>query len=349
MSVASSAFQCATAPGVVFASREQLHEHYKSEWHRYNLRRRAAGLAPIAKEVFDKVRQLAAQQESASQDKHKKQDHVASKNRKDEQEGEDGEEELEEVPQEKEQEEPVSRSITQCLFCDVDSESIDASLLHMHKHHGFVFHDLDCVVDLPKLVQYASDKVHIGMLCLSCEREFRSAEACKAHMEAKHHCKIPWEFEDEIEEFLPFYDFSMLEETQQGATMEYDANTGELILKQAGSNTVKRLGPGKEFRNLYRDMEQETREREYTSKDEAFANLVKERTLQVYKGAGVLTTTSALSYEARGRLAKRASAVQERQERTFHEYTFRSGWNTNWLIKHRKAGTNRGVGHGVHG
>ena len=27
---------CATAPGVVFASREELHEHYKTEWVRRN-------------------------------------------------------------------------------------------------------------------------------------------------------------------------------------------------------------------------------------------------------------------------------------------------------------------------
>src|SRR5262245_2740904 len=72
-------FQCATAPNVVFASREELHEHYKSEWHRYNLRRRAAGLAPIAKEVFDKVRALAASQERQSEQKVKKQDHVKNK------------------------------------------------------------------------------------------------------------------------------------------------------------------------------------------------------------------------------------------------------------------------------
>ncbi|KAH9254594.1 hypothetical protein BASA81_007351 [Batrachochytrium salamandrivorans] len=345
MSVASSAFQCATAPGVVFSSRETLHEHYKSEWHRYNLRRRAAGLAPIAKEVFDKVRQLAAQQEASSTDKQKKKDHVANKNRKEEHS--DEEEETQQEAQEPSQEEPKSRPVTLCLFCPQAAETLEDNLLHMHKTHGFVLHDLDSVIDLPRLVQYVSDKINIGMLCLTCEREFRSPDACKSHMEATGHSKIPWEYEDEIEEFLQFYQFKEHEST--GATMEIDSVTGELILRQAGSNSVKKLGPGKEFRTLYKQVEQFGKEPIPTSESEAQASAVLERSLQIYRGAGVLTTTSALSYEAKTRLAKRQSAVQERQEKTFHEYAFRSGYNTNWLIKHRKAGTNRGVGHGVHG
>ena len=41
-----------TAPGKVFASRADLAEHYKSDWHKYNLKRREAGLPLLREEDF---------------------------------------------------------------------------------------------------------------------------------------------------------------------------------------------------------------------------------------------------------------------------------------------------------
>ncbi len=41
---------CFTAPGLTFTDRASLHEHYHSEWHRYNLKRKVAGLPPLMKE-----------------------------------------------------------------------------------------------------------------------------------------------------------------------------------------------------------------------------------------------------------------------------------------------------------
>ncbi|XP_035223966.1 zinc finger protein 622-like [Stegodyphus dumicola] len=39
---------------VVFSAPELHHEHYKTDWHRYNLKRRVAELPPLTKEEFDK-------------------------------------------------------------------------------------------------------------------------------------------------------------------------------------------------------------------------------------------------------------------------------------------------------
>ncbi|KAL7473561.1 hypothetical protein ACHAXS_014004 [Conticribra weissflogii] len=41
-----------TAPGKFFASRSELQEHYKSDWHRYNLKRREAGLPMLNEKDF---------------------------------------------------------------------------------------------------------------------------------------------------------------------------------------------------------------------------------------------------------------------------------------------------------
>lgn len=41
-----------TAPGKIFTSRAELQEHYKSDWHRYNLKRREAGLPLLNESDF---------------------------------------------------------------------------------------------------------------------------------------------------------------------------------------------------------------------------------------------------------------------------------------------------------
>lgn len=37
-----SGLTCATAPGMEFASYDDLKQHYKTDWHRYNLKRKAS-------------------------------------------------------------------------------------------------------------------------------------------------------------------------------------------------------------------------------------------------------------------------------------------------------------------
>lgn len=65
-----------TAPGVEFEDRASLQAHYKSDWHRYNLKRKVAGLPPLPKDQFEarKAAALAARAENAAG--IGKQDHV---------------------------------------------------------------------------------------------------------------------------------------------------------------------------------------------------------------------------------------------------------------------------------
>lgn len=48
----TSSWTSTTAPGRVFASREELSAHYRSDLHRYNLKRKEAGLAPVTEDEF---------------------------------------------------------------------------------------------------------------------------------------------------------------------------------------------------------------------------------------------------------------------------------------------------------
>ena len=72
--------KCATAPGVVFPSRAELKEHYGSDWHRYNLKRKVARLPPVRYEEFSSRRDSALAQASAI--KSKKQNHLKDKSGK---------------------------------------------------------------------------------------------------------------------------------------------------------------------------------------------------------------------------------------------------------------------------
>jgi pre-60S factor REI1 len=42
-----------TAPGKLFTTRTDLQTHYKSDWHRYNLKRRENGLPMLNEEEFN--------------------------------------------------------------------------------------------------------------------------------------------------------------------------------------------------------------------------------------------------------------------------------------------------------
>ena len=52
-----SGLTCNTAPGVTFSTMEELKAHYKTDWHRYNLKRKVNALTlflphPISPTVF---------------------------------------------------------------------------------------------------------------------------------------------------------------------------------------------------------------------------------------------------------------------------------------------------------
>ena len=60
------AFRCYTAPGETFATEAEMKAHYHTELHRFNLKRKVAGLAPLTRAQFealsDVVRELRTRQ-----------------------------------------------------------------------------------------------------------------------------------------------------------------------------------------------------------------------------------------------------------------------------------------------
>ncbi|GBG25910.1 Cytoplasmic 60S subunit biosis factor REI1 [Hondaea fermentalgiana] len=238
---ATAGFKCFTAPGVVFATREELHAHYKSEWHRYNLKRKVAQLPPIPKEMFDKLQLIAAERERQKNLDVKKLDHVKKSKRGAAESvasastaagataagGEDEEDAQVELQNPYEvDEEQLRRKVDPCE-CFIDghmSEDLEGTLAYMHKKYGFYIPDAEYVCDWQGLYKYCSQKVRAGKLCLYCDRPFKSGQAAIQHIVDKGHCKLPWESDEDLEEYEDFYDFTALNDTDEEGDEDEDDN-----------------------------------------------------------------------------------------------------------------------------
>jgi len=401
--------RCSTAPGKIFKSRDELHEHYQSDLHRYNLRRKAAGLAPITEEIFNKMKVAMQQREEQAKREQatKKLDHVKQSKRAQQQQQQmevekknegkgntlrninnsntvgsaasndaartnnnednnmDGAEEEEEeiVFDEEEMKKPVD--LTMSLFDQHKSETVDENLEYMKSYYGFLFPDEEYICDKEGMLKYCAQKIGIGKICLFCEKHFRSKDACVKHMLAKGHCKIRWEYEEDIEEFSEYYKFEDTDEEMEGEdgeakprakkaskqTMEI-TESGEYIFRDG--DRIRRVGV-RQFRMYYRQKLAAPKEQ----KASVAAN-AREELVRLYKNSGMdeedaySSASLAVMRTDNNMLALRSNPVarremKEKRHRILqeHKYQLAAGMLNNLLMKNAIAGSNRGVGHGV--
>ncbi|KAM3507241.1 hypothetical protein MY10362_001905 [Beauveria mimosiformis] len=96
----------------------------------------------------------------------------------------------------------------QCLFCDVQSADLDASLVHMASTHSFVVpYQSSLVVDVATLIWYLHLVIYMYHECVACGSRRRSAAAAQQHMQSKSHCR----FDMASPEMREFYDVSALD------------------------------------------------------------------------------------------------------------------------------------------
>jgi len=317
--------------------------------HRYNLRRRAAGLAPIDSAVFERVRATAAAQAQLDSASDKKRDHLKNKD-------EAAPPSVPPAPvdvvvdDDVDAVEQVAKAVAdfapnprRCVFCKAEEfADTNANLEHMLAAHGFHLPDMAAVTDVEGLVNYCAEKVHVGRICLFCDKGFASTDACAEHMVAKAHCRLAWEYEDQVDEFADFYDFARLDAEDKG-TMHVDSVTGELVLTDA-DGSVSRYGPSKDFNSVYRSAKEQAR-----PKNPALQAQANERALQLYRNHGVAVSSAlTVSTEVRHRLV-RAKRERRNIEQRRMGWQLHNSLQQNWLQKHAVAGTNVGAGHGVHG
>ncbi|KAJ3273971.1 hypothetical protein HDV01_003641 [Terramyces sp. JEL0728] len=213
----SSVFTCLSCQ-VAFETAQLQRDHMRTDWHRYNLKRKVVELPPVSFEAFSqKVTSQQQQQELDKQEfsaycepckkeyssenqykshclskKHLEKaknyvpkektvkENVAEKTNWKQKLGEaQTEQEINDILDEK-----IKNSTrleeTDCLFCTHKSGTFEESMDHMANKHSFFIPDIEHLVDLKGLVQYLADKISIANVCIYCNGKGRALHALDA-------------------------------------------------------------------------------------------------------------------------------------------------------------------------
>jgi pre-60S factor REI1 len=249
-----SEFTCNTCE-VEYDDMRSHRDHYKSDWHRYNLRRRQVELAPVPYDAFEKRKRAVLEKRRKEEERDEeeksqrlrcevcrkdfatrnaeKQHYRSKKHREAIKRAERRRnksktaEEPSATAKTKSAAPPVfePRKIlpTDCLFCTQKSKSLEQNLHHMNEKHEFVLPEADSICNANGLVEYLGEKVGVGHLCLWCQRGFSSIPAVRAHMIDRGHCRIPFEVKYDLEEYFEFYKYGPLRADSSDAAHAWHA------------------------------------------------------------------------------------------------------------------------------
>lgn len=205
---------------VGFSSSETQREHYKTDWHRYNLKRKIAGMVAVSAENFRErvtAQQVKEQEAKDKSRKGKKENNARAEilpimKRAAEESAEPTAAAMEEedLIDSRPAPEPVILSLESCIFCKVVSSSFEDNLKHMTSEHSFFVPDIEYIDNLEGLIRFLQSKVTENFQCLYCNgksRAFQSVDAVRKHMVDKGHCMIDYSDEGR-DETSDFYDFT---------------------------------------------------------------------------------------------------------------------------------------------
>ncbi|KAF8400288.1 hypothetical protein HHK36_013585 [Tetracentron sinense] len=154
-----------------------------------------------------------------------------------------------------------------CFMCDLDHDTIESCIVHLHKRHGFFIPDVEYLKDPKGLVTYLGLKVKRDFMCLYCNdrcHPFNSLEAVRKHMLAKSHCKVRYGDggDDEEADLEEFYDYSssyvdadgkqLVASDDMANTVELGSGGSELVITRKGDDgiSVRTLG-SRDFMRYY--------------------------------------------------------------------------------------------------
>ncbi|TGZ85664.1 hypothetical protein EX30DRAFT_301034 [Ascodesmis nigricans] len=226
-------FTCNTCQ-VAFRSNDAQRNHYRTDWHQYNLKRKVASLPPLSSETFaEKVLHAQAttriERERATFERHCKAcnktyysenayaNHVGSQKHRQNvateqlnalRAGGSGQRIMAvggAPPRQANQ--PKTLPLEACLFCSYLSPSLQLNVSHMTKAHGMFIPEAQYLVDLEGLIKYLGTKLLLGNQCLYCNKTKGGLEGIRTHMRDKGHTMLGFETEEQQVELGQFYDF----------------------------------------------------------------------------------------------------------------------------------------------
>lgn len=211
-------FTCLSC-SVAFVSAEDQRVHYRSDHHRYNMKRRVSGLPPVTAAVFDRkvldqrVDSVVATTRGVScavcrksyTTENSYRSHLTSKKHKEsELKGDFRARKTHDIPvasitpgpfepRERTPSEEIECNVDDeiaaarskidtdaCLFCPIVSAGIADNLTHMASVHSFFIPDAEYLVDLSGLLTYLGEKVVIGNVCIYCNGRGRELHTLEA-------------------------------------------------------------------------------------------------------------------------------------------------------------------------
>ncbi len=82
-------------------------------------------------------------------------------------------------------------SVSICLFCNAENDTLEKCLEHMQEKHSFVLPYSEGLKDKAAVMKYLAEKIQIGNICLGCNNYrtggFKNAQAVQQHMQDKGH------------------------------------------------------------------------------------------------------------------------------------------------------------------
>lgn len=213
---------------ISYTDNDEYKAHYKSDFHRYNAKRRLVNLAPATMEQFLKKKNQVADLKQKAQDDQVDQStkcepcNKTFANKKTYNQHLESSKHKETARNYKPKDlsvaaekpaSPVVRRTTLdavniCLFCNKECENLDSNLIHMRVAHSFFINDFKFCSDVEGLLKYLAEKIQKEIMCIYCEnkgRDFQTPEAIQNHMISKGHCFMNAEH---YRDWEPFYDFS---------------------------------------------------------------------------------------------------------------------------------------------
>ena len=223
---------------------EEMKEHYKSEFHKYNLNRVTMNLAPLSYEDYKRkkdffMKKMEEKKKAEESLKLKSQnlfceicskkfnsskkleEHLNSKNhlknkaKKDEEKNDEISEistssknEIKE-PKNKEPEKTTLDDITCCIFCNFKSDNLKNNFYHMVQMHNLEIPFIFYIKNYEELIKILAKKIFVYHACFTCDTQrFETIRSLQRHMLSKGHTVIN---DKDLDEFLyKYYDIKKL-------------------------------------------------------------------------------------------------------------------------------------------
>ena len=223
---------------------EEMKEHYKSEFHKYNLNRVTMNLAPLSYEDYKRkkdffMKKMEEKKKAEETLKLKSQnlfceicskkfnsskkleEHLNSKNhlKNKAKKDEEKKDEISEIstsskneikePKNKEPEKTTLDDITCCLFCNLKSDNLKNNFYHMVQTHNLEIPFIFYIKNYEELIKILAKKIFVYHACFTCDTQrFETIRSLQRHMLSKGHTIIN---DKDLDEFLyKYYDIKKL-------------------------------------------------------------------------------------------------------------------------------------------